>query len=330
MSMTTEKKIKFDTDGWQAVIADDFTFENVWKATRAIAFYLETAYTQDRLVLIGYDSRFLADRFAYSAAEILTDFGWVVKITDRDSPTPTIVHGLSLLNSAGALIFGSNHPRANYCGIKYIPDSGSPATTKIIDIIANNLDRATNIPPVGKNNGQIRFFDPKTAYLDHLYGLLDLATLRNAVLKVKYDAGNSTSRGYLDEILLDCDIELESFHATRDVLFGSETVEPKVDRLQQLMESVKKDKADFGVVTNSESTQSTIVDDRGQILAPNIISALLKSLEQSKVRSGAKRAEGIEDIARNDGILTSMLIAEAIAVTGKPLSQLAEETAQFR
>ncbi len=73
-------KIKFGTDGWRGIIADDFTFPNVRKVTRAIATYLETAYTKDRPVLIAYDTRFLADHVAQTAAQVLADLGWTVKI----------------------------------------------------------------------------------------------------------------------------------------------------------------------------------------------------------------------------------------------------------
>ncbi len=115
-------KIKFGTDGWRGIIADDFTFPNVRKVTRAIATYLETAYTKDRPVLIAYDTRFLADQFAKTAAQVLADLGWTVKITVRDCPTPVIAYNARHLNSAGALMFTASHNPAPYCGIKYIPD----------------------------------------------------------------------------------------------------------------------------------------------------------------------------------------------------------------
>ncbi|MHC5727409.1 MAG: phosphoglucomutase/phosphomannomutase family protein, partial [Nostoc sp.] len=110
-------KIKFGTDGWRGIIADDFTFPNVRKVTRAIATYLETAYTKDRPVLIAYDTRFLADQFAQTAAQVLADLGWTVKITDRDCPTPVIAYNARHLNSAGALMFTASHNPAPYCGI---------------------------------------------------------------------------------------------------------------------------------------------------------------------------------------------------------------------
>ncbi len=373
MSMTTKRNIEFGTDGWRGIIADDFTFENVWQVTRAIAFYLETAYTQDRPVLIGYDTRFLADRFAYSAAEILADFGWKVKIVDRDCPTPVIAYQARLLNSAGALMFTASHNSSKYCGIKYIPDHATPATTDITDKIVANLDNANNSPPIGKNNAQIEYFDPKPDYLKFIYSLLDTDTLRSASLKIKYDALYSTSRGYLDEILDYCSVHLESFNTKRDVLFGGKMPEPKAEYLQQLIESVKKGKADLGLATDGDGDRFGVVDDRGQFIEPNLILLVLaRHLYKNKGKRGAivrsvATTHLLDNLARKynldiyetpvgfkyieqkmcetevliggeesgelsvegyipDGILANMLIAEAVAMEGKPLSQLVEET----
>src|SRR6476469_1308887 len=109
-AVSSSKKIQFGTDGWRGIIADDFTFANVCKATRAIASYLETAYSKDRPVLVAYDTRFLADQFASTAASVLADLGWTVKIVDRDCPTPVIAYNAKILNSAGALMYRQPQP----------------------------------------------------------------------------------------------------------------------------------------------------------------------------------------------------------------------------
>jgi phosphomannomutase len=120
---SSAKTIKFGTDGWRGIIADDFTFSNVCKVMRAIASYLETAYSKYRPVLVSYDTRFLADPFPRTAAEVLADLRWIVKIVERDCPTPAIAYNARHLHSAGALMFTASHNPAPYCGrIKYIPD----------------------------------------------------------------------------------------------------------------------------------------------------------------------------------------------------------------
>lgn len=281
-------KIKFGTDGWRGIIADDFTFPNVRKVTRAIASYLETAYSKDRPVLIAYDTRFLADEFARTSAAVLADLGWNVKITDRDCPTPVIAYNAKHLNSAGALMFTASHNPAPYCGIKYIPDYAGPATPEITDTIVANIETASDELPGSNPSGTISTFDPKPDYLHFIYTLLDVEKIKGANLKVKYDALYSTSRGYLDEVLQHCGTQLESFHTWRDVLFGGGMPEPKGEQLVELVEAVKADKADLGLATDGDSDRFGIVDELGNVLTPNtVLLVLARHLIKNKGKSGA-------------------------------------------
>jgi phosphomannomutase len=367
-------KIKFGTDGWRGIIADDFTFPNVRKVTRAIAGYLETAYTKDKPVLIAYDTRFLADEFAQTSAAVLADLGWNVQITDRDCPTPVIAYNARILNSAGALMFTASHNPAPYCGIKYIPDYAGPATPEITDTIVANIETASDELPGSNPSGTISTFDPKPDYLHFIYTLLDVEKIKSANLKVKYDALYSTSRGYLDEVLQHCGCQLESFHTWRDVLFGGGMPEPKGEQLVELVAAVKADHADLGLATDGDSDRFGIVDEQGNVLTPNTVLLLLaRHLIKNKGKSGAivrtvatthlldnfaakygleiyETAVGfkyigekmretavliggeesgglsiIGHIPEKDGVLADMLVAEAIAYEGKPLSQLVQE-----
>ncbi|MGB3421689.1 MAG: phosphoglucomutase/phosphomannomutase family protein [Dolichospermum sp.] len=367
-------KIKFGTDGWRGIIADDFTFPNVRKVTRAIAGYLETAYTKDKPVLIAYDTRFLADEFAQTSAAVLADLGWNVQITDRDCPTPVIAYNARILNSAGALMFTASHNPAPYCGIKYIPDYAGPATPEITDTIVANIETASDELPGSNPSGTISTFDPKPDYLHFIYTLLDVEKIKSANLKVKYDALYSTSRGYLDEVLQQCGCQLESFHTWRDVLFGGGMPEPKGEQLVELVAAVKADHADLGLATDGDSDRFGIVDEQGNVLTPNTVLLLLaRHLIKNKGKSGAivrtvatthlldnfaakygleiyETAVGfkyigekmretavliggeesgglsiIGHIPEKDGVLADMLVAEAIAYEGKPLSQLVQE-----
>ncbi|MFM6011657.1 MAG: phosphoglucomutase/phosphomannomutase family protein [Dolichospermum sp.] len=367
-------KIKFGTDGWRGIIADDFTFPNVRKVTRAIAGYLKTAYTKDKPVLIAYDTRFLADEFAQTSAAVLADLGWNVQITDRDCPTPVIAYNARILNSAGALMFTASHNPAPYCGIKYIPDYAGPATPEITDTIVANIEGASDELPGSNPSGTISTFDPKPAYLDFIYTLLNVEKIKSANLKVKYDALYSTSRGYLDEVLQHCGCQLESFHTWRDVLFGGGMPEPKGEQLVELVAAVKADHADLGLATDGDSDRFGIVDEQGNVLTPNTVLLLLaRHLIKNKGKSGAivrtvatthlldnfaakygldiyETAVGfkyigekmretavliggeesgglsiIGHIPEKDGVLADMLVAEAIAYEGKPLSQLVQE-----
>ncbi|NEQ27001.1 MAG: phosphoglucomutase/phosphomannomutase family protein, partial [Microcoleus sp. SIO2G3] len=213
----SSEAIEFGTDGWRGIIAETFTFANVCKVTKAIAAYLETAYDRDRPVLVGYDTRFLAETFAQTAASLLAELGWSVLLVDRDCPTPVLAYSARELQSAGALMFTASHNPAIYCGIKYIPDYAGPATTEITDAIASFLDAdltSTAAP------ASITLFNPAESYQKFILTLLDRDRLRHARLPVHYDALYSTSRGYLDVLLRQCGCTVETLHAHRDVLFG--------------------------------------------------------------------------------------------------------------
>jgi phosphomannomutase len=371
---SNSSKIKFGTDGWRGIIADDFTFPNVRKVTRAIASYLKTAYSKNRPVLIAYDTRFLADQFARTAAQVLADLGWTVKITERDCPTPVIAYNARHLNSAGALMFTASHNPAPYCGIKYIPDYAGPATPEITDTIVANIESASSELPSNNPSGSISIFDPKPAYLQFIYTLLDVEQIKDAHLKVKYDALYSTSRGYLDEVLQQSGTQLETFHTWRDVLFGGGMPEPKGEQLVELVEAVRRDQADLGLATDGDSDRFGIVDEQGNVLTPNtVLLVLARHLIKNKGKSGAivrtvatthlldnfaakhglpiyetpvgfkyigekmrettvliggEESGGLSvigHIPEKDGVLANMLVAEAIAYEGKPLSQLVQE-----
>ncbi|MGK7874679.1 MAG: phosphoglucomutase/phosphomannomutase family protein [Xenococcaceae cyanobacterium] len=374
MSIARNPKIEFGTDGWRGIIADDFTFPNVYKVTRAIASYLETTYSKDRPVLVAYDTRFLADQFAHTSGEVLADLGWTVKIVERDCPTPVIAYNARFLNSAGALMFTASHNQASYCGIKYIPDYAGPATPEITDTIVANIEGSSDAPPSGDRADKISKFDPKPEYVKFIYSLLDIERIRSAKLKVKYDALHSTSRGYLDEILNYCDCKTETFHNTRDVLFGGGMPEPKGEQLVGLIKAVKQDNADLGLATDGDGDRFGIVDERGNVLTPNTVLLLLarhlienkgktgaivrtvatthmldkfalkyglelfetpvgfkyigEKMRETEVLIGGEESGGLSiigHIPEKDGILANMLVAEAIAWEGKPLSQLVEE-----
>ena len=371
---SSAKTIQFGTDGWRGIIADDFTFTNVCKVTRAIANYLETAYSKDRPVLVAYDTRFLADQFARTAAEVLADLGWTVKIVERDCPTPVIAYNTRYLNTAGALMFTASHNPAPYCGIKYIPDYAGPATPEITDTIVANIEEADDSLPSGKSADKVSTFDPKPDYLTFIYTLLDVDRIRSAHLKVKYDALYSTSRGYLDTVLEHCGCQIETFHTNRDVLFGGGMPEPKGEQLVELVEAVKQDNADLGLATDGDSDRFGIVDEQGNVLTPNMVLLLLarhliknkgktgaivrtvatthlldkfalkyglqiyetpvgfkyigEKMRETDVLIGGEESGGLSiigHIPEKDGILADMLVAEAIAYEGKPLSQLVEE-----
>ncbi|MBD2775643.1 phosphoglucomutase/phosphomannomutase family protein [Iningainema sp. BLCCT55] len=367
------------TFGWRGIFADDFTFafaddftfSNLRKVTWAIARYLETAYSKDRPILIAYDTRFIADQLACTAAVALSGLGWMVKISKQNCPTPVIAYNARYLNSAGALMFTASHHPTLYCGIKYIPDYGGPATKEITDTIVAHIKGVTDIPPTEDLTGKFSCFDPKPEYLRFLYSQLDIERIRHAQLKVKYDALDSTSFSYLNTVLEHCGCQTQT-QTTRNIL-GVRMPRSFGEQMTILGEVVKQ-QADLGLMTDREGNRCGIVDEQGNILSSNTVLILLtrhliknkrkkgaivrtvatthlldnlaaqygleiyetpvgfkyigEKMRQTDVLIGGEESGGLSilgHIPEKDGFLANLLVAEAIAYEGKPLSQIVEE-----
>ena len=281
------QEISFGTDGWRGPIAKTFTLANVRKVTRAISLYLEGTYSRARPVLVGYDTRFLADRFAYHAAQVLMEQGWRVLLTARHCPTPAIAYAATLRQSAGALMFTASHNPATDCGLKYIPDYAGPATNYITNAITRHL------PEVSSHPLQDRFsfpetFDPRPTYLNAIYSLIDVESIRSARLKVTYDALYGASQGYLDEALRYCGCHLHALHDCRDVLFGGEMPDPKPQQLRELSRQAIARRMDVGMANDGDGDRFGIVDERGQFVSANMIMAILaRHLLKHRHQTGA-------------------------------------------
>jgi len=287
--MTTN--IKFGTDGWRALIARDFTFDNVILVTKAIAAYIKTAYDPSLPVVIGYDTRFMANLFADTAAKTLNEIGLNVKIADRDAPTPVIAYSAKNLHTAGALMFTASHNPPEYCGIKYIPDYAGPATTDITDIIIKNVQKLQNgdesFIKTSQTKGITEIFDPKPEYFNWIRNLIDFEKIKNAKIKTFYDPIYSTGRGYFDELLKEADCDVTTIHNWRDPLYGGKMPEPKEKFLGELKELVTKNYPSLGFSTDGDADRFGVIDEKGNYITPNeIIAILLKHLIKNKKRSG--------------------------------------------
>ncbi|MGH9399322.1 MAG: phosphoglucomutase/phosphomannomutase family protein, partial [Thermoanaerobaculia bacterium] len=119
--------IKFGTSGWRAVLAEDFTFGNARRVVASIAGALEENGQKGRLVLVGFDTRFLADRFAAEAARVLSSAGFHAEVASRPIPTPVLAFEIRRRQAAGAINFTASHNPPQYLGIKFSTSDGAPA-----------------------------------------------------------------------------------------------------------------------------------------------------------------------------------------------------------
>ena len=266
--------IRFGTSGWRAIIADEFTFEKVRAVTEAICRYLTDNFSEDRKILIvGHDSRFMGEQFSQVAAEIAKRKGFRVLLCNHPTPTPTISHAIRHKQAVGGMNFTASHNPPEYQGIKFSTADGAPALPEITEQIEKHIENAATVEDAA--GGSIEDFDARPAYLDDLKTKIRFEVIAEAEGTYAYDALWGTGRGYLDKILRDHGLEVETIHDWRDVTFGGRSPEPGEDHLDELREAVRSKNLTLGISTDGDGDRFGVVDANGEFIQPNQLVALL-------------------------------------------------------
>ncbi len=266
--------IRFGTSGWRAIIAEDFTYENVRHVTEAICRYLKISNSiQGSKLVIGNDSRFMGEKFVGVAAEIASRKGFSVWICTGTTPTPTLSHAIRKNAASGGINFTASHNPPEYQGIKFSTENGAPALpefTKQIEESISNRWKADDAP-----GGSITEYDPRPEYLDDLKTKVRFDVISAANGKYSYDPLWGTGRGYVDKALRDHGLEIETLHDWRDVTFGGRSPEPAEDHLDELREAVSKGSLTLGLATDGDGDRFGVIDSNGQFITPNQLIAIL-------------------------------------------------------
>lgn len=288
--------IKFGTSGWRGILAEDFTFENVRIVTQAIADSLQAQGLGGQGVVIGYDARFMGNRFAGESARILAGAGIKALLCNRDTPTPVIAHEILRCGADGGINFTASHNPYDYNGLKFSPAWGGPAlpeTTRDIELRANAMlgeicYRELSLT-AGRNKGLIVDIDPLEDYCTSLRSIIDLPALGRAGLRVAVNPMYGTGRGYLDRMLVEAGVEVVSINDHSDPYFGGLPPEPAEANIQAFVELVKRDpRMSLGLATDGDADRYGILDADGSYIEPNYILALLADyLVRYKGESGA-------------------------------------------
>ncbi|MFH1826125.1 MAG: phosphoglucomutase/phosphomannomutase family protein [bacterium] len=266
--------IKFGTDGWRAVISDEFTFANVEKVAKAIALYLINHGFDSKPLIVGYDPRFLADKFAETVVKVMEQAGINCYLTERDTPTPIVAWSVKDKKAAGAVMLTASHNPAQYCGIKFIPDYAGPATAKITAELQENSNKDVDLPQAEKK-GTVERFEPRARYIEYIKSFVDLDLIRRSGLKVVYDPMYGAGRGYLDKLLEGLGCKVEAIHSERDVLFGGGSPEPTDEFLGELKKQVVARLADAGLANDGDADRFGLVDEKGAFLHANQVLPLV-------------------------------------------------------
>jgi alpha-D-glucose phosphate-specific phosphoglucomutase len=309
------EKIKFGTSGWRGVIADDFTFKRVRVVTQAIADHLTAQGLKHKGVVVGYDTRFLSERFAAESVRVFAANGIHSYLSNRDVPTPAVSFEIIRSKAAGGINFTASHNPPEYNGLKFSSAWGGPAlpeTTKDIESRANALLEKNNIAAMplaaAKEKGLADEVDLGKAYFEDLRRKVDFDAIKRSKLKVAVDLLYGTGRDYLDSALRDAGCAVTVIHANRDVLFGGHSPEPSEANLAELASVIKKGKFDIGLAVDGDADRFGVLDADGSYMNPNQVLALvLDYLCRTRGwRGGAARSIAtshlIDAVAKKHGI----------------------------
>jgi alpha-D-glucose phosphate-specific phosphoglucomutase len=270
-------QIKFGTDGWRAIIAEDFTFANARLVANAIARYAIRSEDARKGVIIGYDHRFASDTVAAAVADVITASGTPVWLTDKPCPTP----GVSLLvrqrHAAGGIVITASHNPYRWNGIKYKASYGSSALPSIVAQIEQELDVATHrdTPPLPPRKDLLHTLDPRAPYLNTLEKLVDWDRLRKANFRFVSDPMHGSSAGLLRELFTRNNIHCDEIRGARDPLFGGAHPEPIEPHVQPLRDAVLAGKYDAGFCADGDGDRIGAIDRDGSFLNPHQLFALL-------------------------------------------------------
>ncbi len=274
------KGIKFGTDGWRAIMARDFTYDNLSLVVQAVASYLLEQKRANKIV-IGYDQRFLSDKFALEAAEVLAGNGIKALLTYKASPTPTTAFAIKEYHADGALMITASHNPPEYNGIKFIPYYAGPATPEITDGIEEHLnqldysDVKRKVKEKAEQVGLIEYIDPMEAYLKHLRSLINWEYINKGSMNIIFDPMFGAGIGYLDDFLVTSTCKVNTIHGICDPLFGGGMPEPMGSSLCELVSRVQEAGAKLGLALDGDADRFGAVDSDGTYFTPNQILAMI-------------------------------------------------------
>ena len=273
-------KIKFGTDGWRALISDDFTFENVRIVAQAISDFLKDEYKKERKIrtIVGYDPRFMSEKYAEIVAKNFIANGIDVILADRPSPTPAVAYAIKSKKLNGGVMITASHNPPYYNGIKYKAFYAGSAGPQITAKIENKLhkSRPKRMPTTDVLRSKLfRYENICPAHLHFLSSYLDWKALKKRRFNVLVDVMHGAADNYVENLLSRTKNRVVTIRSQRDAYFGGVSPEPVAKNLKMLIKEVKRGKFDIGIATDGDVDRIAIVEPNGRLLTGHKVIALL-------------------------------------------------------
>ncbi len=271
--------IKFGTSGWRALMGEEFTFHNVRVVVQAIINVLKRRFPGERLSLVvGYDTRFLSERYADEAAALLSRNDIDVFLSERDAPSQAQAYQIIKRHCRGGINFTASFNPPQYNGLKFNVETGAPALPVVTDEIEEEVRAllpGQSAPPGYPRTERISKIDLQRDYLAYIQKQIDFAAIKASGIKVGVDLLYGTSREYLDEILEENGVSIEAIHGYVDPYFGGITPSCQEENLGELKRMVRAKGCRLGIATDADGDRFGIVDHHGRFVHQNLVLALL-------------------------------------------------------
>ena len=269
--------IRFGTDGWRGVIADDFTADNVRKVACAIARYVVRAGDPARGVLVGYDNRFGGERFARAAAETVAMTGTPVWLAEAPCPSPALSLLVRQRAAAAGIMITASHNPYRWNGMKLKASYGSSALPSIVAQVEQELEcvLARGVPPLPPRADLIHSLDVLAPYLDTVEKLVDWEKMRAAKLRFVVDPMHGSARGLLRALMKRNGVACDEIRGTRDPLFGGVNPEPIEPHIAALQTAARDGRYDAGLAADGDGDRIGAVDRDGAFITPHQVFAIL-------------------------------------------------------
>lgn len=280
--------IRFGTDGWRAVMNDEFILANVRRVAWAIADHILVGQGAGAEIVIAHDTRFFAEEFAQACARVCVARGLAVRMAGRPLPTPLAAFAVKHYQTAGAIMLTASHNPAIYGGMKFIPDYAGPATPEITASIEARIAEAPEDIPVAFGEFLMGECEPYDPYKEHVAGLLDLESIADARPSVLVDPMHGAGQGVLSSLLTQFGCEVREMHSGRDVMFGGILPDPSKENLAFLARAVRHGGYSLGLGLDGDADRFGVIDSEGEYLAANdLVSLFAVHLARNRGRQGA-------------------------------------------
>jgi phosphomannomutase len=269
-------QIKFGTDGWRGIVADDFTFANVRRVAQGAAEYMRSL-SRDPLAVVGYDCRFASEDFARTVADVLAANGVRTLIFDRPSPTQVASWTVIDRKATGAAVVTASHNPYLFNGIKFKSETGSAASSEVIAQLEPRINalESVPVPDRSKSADLVSIYDPRAPYYAQIARMVDLDAIKSAGLRIVHECMFGSGYGYIKELLDGGRTSVVELHNERNPLFGGVNPEPIPPNINSTIAIMRGGGQDLCICTDGDADRVGIIDETGRFINQLQVFALL-------------------------------------------------------